>query len=188
VSKVRARVEHVFGAQQTSPGGRIVRTIGIVRAKAKIGLQNLAYNIPSTSFKTGQPRPPTSGRRSGKLGQRTELINEAMVRAAEELGFVREVKTVGENGKETTELQCDGDGGVVGFLKWAALYHTAAFLSQFGRLIPAQMNVRTEKTVDIAYRSFEEVLVDLKATGLTDEKIELLLEDLRPSLDTVSNR
>src|SRR5450755_1929392 len=44
-SKVRARIEHVFGAQQTSPGGRIVRTIGIVRAKAKIGLQNLAYNI-----------------------------------------------------------------------------------------------------------------------------------------------
>ena len=44
-SKVRARLEHVFGAQQTSPGGRIVRTIGIMRAKAKIGLQNLVYNI-----------------------------------------------------------------------------------------------------------------------------------------------
>jgi IS5 family transposase len=44
-SKVRARIEHVFGAQQTSPGGRIVRTIGIALAKAKIGLQNLAYNI-----------------------------------------------------------------------------------------------------------------------------------------------
>lgn len=44
-SKVRVRIEHVFGAQQTSPGGRIVRTIGIVRAKAKIGLQNLAYNM-----------------------------------------------------------------------------------------------------------------------------------------------
>src|SRR3984957_10575407 len=44
-SKVRARIEHVFGAQQNSPGGRIVRTIGIARAKAKIGLQNLAYNI-----------------------------------------------------------------------------------------------------------------------------------------------
>jgi IS5 family transposase len=44
-SKVRARVEHVFGAQQTSPGGRIVRTVGIMRAKAKIGLQNLVYNI-----------------------------------------------------------------------------------------------------------------------------------------------
>ena len=44
-SKVRARIEHVFGAQQNAPGGRIVRTIGIARAKAKIGLQNLAYNI-----------------------------------------------------------------------------------------------------------------------------------------------
>jgi transposase, IS5 family len=44
-SKVRARIEHVFGAQQNSPGGRIVRTIGIARAKAKIGLQNFAYNI-----------------------------------------------------------------------------------------------------------------------------------------------
>jgi IS5 family transposase len=44
-SRVRARIEHVFGAQQNSPGGRIVRTIGIARAKAKIGLQNLAYNM-----------------------------------------------------------------------------------------------------------------------------------------------
>jgi hypothetical protein len=35
----------VFGAQQSAPGGRIVRTIGMVRARAKIGLQNLAYNI-----------------------------------------------------------------------------------------------------------------------------------------------
>src|SRR6202035_5013507 len=44
-SKIRARIDHVFGAQQNAPGGRIVRTIGIARAKAKIGLQNLAYNI-----------------------------------------------------------------------------------------------------------------------------------------------
>jgi hypothetical protein len=35
----------VFGAQKTSPGGRVVRTIGILRARAKIGLQDLAYNI-----------------------------------------------------------------------------------------------------------------------------------------------
>ena len=44
-SMVRARIEHVFGAQENAPGGRRVRTIGIVRAKIKIGLQNLAYNI-----------------------------------------------------------------------------------------------------------------------------------------------
>jgi len=44
-SKVRARVEHVFGHQQGSMGGKIVRTIGIVRARFKIGMMNLGYNI-----------------------------------------------------------------------------------------------------------------------------------------------
>ncbi|MBI3704317.1 MAG: IS5 family transposase [Rhizobiales bacterium] len=44
-SQVRVRIEHVFGAQETSAGGRLVRTIGIVRARAKIGLQNLVYNV-----------------------------------------------------------------------------------------------------------------------------------------------
>jgi IS5 family transposase len=44
-SKVRARVEHVFGHQQNSMGGKIVRSIGIVRARFKIGMMNLGYNI-----------------------------------------------------------------------------------------------------------------------------------------------
>ncbi len=44
-SKVRARVEHVFGVQHTGMGGKFVRTIGIVRAGVKIGMQNLAYNM-----------------------------------------------------------------------------------------------------------------------------------------------
>jgi IS5 family transposase len=44
-SKVRARVEHVFGIQHGAMGGKFVRTIGIVRAAVKIGMQNLAYNM-----------------------------------------------------------------------------------------------------------------------------------------------
>jgi IS5 family transposase len=44
-SKVRARVEHVFGAQSNDMGGTLVRSIGLVRAKARIGLKNLAYNM-----------------------------------------------------------------------------------------------------------------------------------------------
>ena len=35
----------MFGAQENAPGGRIIRTIGEVRARAKIGLQNLVYNV-----------------------------------------------------------------------------------------------------------------------------------------------
>lgn len=44
-SAVRARVEHVFGAQTNDMGGTLVRTIGLIRAKAKIGMKNLAYNM-----------------------------------------------------------------------------------------------------------------------------------------------
>jgi IS5 family transposase len=44
-SSVRVRVEHVFGAQANDMGGTLVRTIGLVRAKAKIGMKNLAYNM-----------------------------------------------------------------------------------------------------------------------------------------------
>jgi hypothetical protein len=44
-SKVRARVEHVFGDQKNCMGAEIVRTIGIVRARGKIGMTNLVYNM-----------------------------------------------------------------------------------------------------------------------------------------------
>jgi IS5 family transposase len=37
-------VEHVF-AYQKGPMALAIRTIGIVRAKAKIGLANIAYNM-----------------------------------------------------------------------------------------------------------------------------------------------
>ena len=43
-SKVRARIEHVF-AEQKSRMGLFIRTIGIARARTKIGLANLTYNI-----------------------------------------------------------------------------------------------------------------------------------------------
>lgn len=44
-SKIRARVEHIFGFVENSMKGSFIRTIGIARAKAKIGFMNLTYNI-----------------------------------------------------------------------------------------------------------------------------------------------
>jgi len=43
-SKIRSLVEHVF-AQQKSRMNLFVRTIGIARARTKIGMANLAYNF-----------------------------------------------------------------------------------------------------------------------------------------------
>ena len=46
-------------------------------------------------------------------------------------------------------------------------------------MVPAQVHARIELHQKTEYRSFEEVVMELKASGLTDEKIELLVEDLR---------
>ena len=44
-SRIRARNEYVFGARESSAGGRLVRTIDIVRVRAKTGLKNFVHNI-----------------------------------------------------------------------------------------------------------------------------------------------
>jgi IS5 family transposase len=43
-SKVRSRVEHIFGAQ-AHMGKHFTRTIGLLRAEVKIGMMNLTYNM-----------------------------------------------------------------------------------------------------------------------------------------------
>ena len=48
-SKVRARVEHVFGAQSLARMN-IIRSIGLVRARAAIALSNLCYNLQRFLF------------------------------------------------------------------------------------------------------------------------------------------
>lgn len=45
ISKVRARVEHVFGFMTRSMSGMFLNCIGLERARRDIGLKNLGYNI-----------------------------------------------------------------------------------------------------------------------------------------------
>jgi IS5 family transposase len=49
-SRTRAQVEHVFGSWVVQMGGKLVRSIGIVRAKAYLGLKNLTYNLMRYTF------------------------------------------------------------------------------------------------------------------------------------------
>src|SRR5260370_24477563 len=44
-SKVRARIEHVFSAQEYAPGGRLVRSIGLVRSLLQLRI--LMLNHPT---------------------------------------------------------------------------------------------------------------------------------------------
>jgi IS5 family transposase len=55
-SKVRSRIEHVFAAQKHR-FGLFVRTIGIARARFKIGMVNLAYNMKRLVWFEGRSLP-----------------------------------------------------------------------------------------------------------------------------------
>jgi len=44
-SKIRARVEHVFGFMENSMNGMEIRSIGFKRAEAIVGLSNIVYNM-----------------------------------------------------------------------------------------------------------------------------------------------
>jgi hypothetical protein len=57
---VRSRVEHVFAAEKRHMG-LVVRTIGLLRATAKIALANLAYNLRrlANGARTPDQRPAT---------------------------------------------------------------------------------------------------------------------------------
>jgi IS5 family transposase len=52
-SKIRARVEHVFGTITNTMGGIFIRTIGKVRAHIQIGLMNLTYNMYRYAYLMG---------------------------------------------------------------------------------------------------------------------------------------
>lgn len=58
-AKVRARVEHVFAAQ-TAMGGMLVRTIGLARARVKIAMMNIVYNLRRMSFLQARSAPSTA--------------------------------------------------------------------------------------------------------------------------------
>jgi IS5 family transposase len=55
-SRVRSAVEHVF-AHQKGPMNLCIRTIGIARARAKIGMANLAYNMRRFVWLEGRSAP-----------------------------------------------------------------------------------------------------------------------------------
>jgi IS5 family transposase len=44
-SKIRSRIEHIFGIMAMRAGNLLLRCVGLERANTKIGLRNLSYNL-----------------------------------------------------------------------------------------------------------------------------------------------
>jgi IS5 family transposase len=52
-SRIRSRVEHIFGAMLSKAGNVLLRCIGMKRARTTIGLRNLTYNLGRYAFLSG---------------------------------------------------------------------------------------------------------------------------------------
>ena len=53
---LRAAVEHVF-AQHEAMGGKRIRSIGLARARIKVGMMNLVYNLRRLAWLKSNRRP-----------------------------------------------------------------------------------------------------------------------------------
>jgi hypothetical protein len=138
---------------------------------------------PGRQFKEGDPRPAGAGRQPGQPNYVTKNLRDLILQAAKEVGFVKRIEKFDAEGKSIGfEPVSTGDEGVKSYLKWAAVHQPARFLAMPTRILPMQINAKTERPgfPDVRYRTFAEVKADLKAAGYSDEKIEDLIEDLRP--------
>jgi len=114
-------------------------------------------------FKKGHPKPEGSGRKLGQRNHHTTLLKECILMAAEIEGM-------------------DGEGrdGLTGFLRKIAQEDLRAFTMLLGRVLPLQIDHRTDVRVEVTYKTVEEVRRELEERGISFEAIDRLSK--RPTL------
>jgi hypothetical protein len=98
------------------------------------------------------------GQNVGSLNDATKLLNEAILRAAE---------LEGSDGA--------GKGKLVGFLRRVAKEDPRAFVKLLGTAFPLQAESSTD-SVEVRYRTVEEVRRDLDERGITYDVLKRLLD------------
>jgi hypothetical protein len=79
-----------------------------------------------------------------------------------------------KDGKPTgrTKLVHDGEGGITGYLIWLGKNNPAAYAPLLGRVLPFQINQRTEQHTKVVYETVEEVRARLIARRIDPEVLE----------------
>jgi hypothetical protein len=139
-------------------------------------------NPPVNAFKKGHKK--VGGRPPGRRNILTNDLKEALLEAATRVGFVREVDILDKDGKPTgkTKPEWDGDGGLAGYLEWAAVYQPGHFIPQLGKVMPIQINAvaRTETKPIVHYETLEERRAAMIAKGWAPSAVADLEEAMEP--------
>jgi hypothetical protein len=114
-----------------------------------------------TSFKPGRGGSRAgSGRPRGSPNKITNTFRDVLLQAVSEVGTSREVGV-------------DGEGGLLGYLKVAAVREERAVLMLLGRILPLKITTEVKKLKETM--TIEEAVADLKACGM-DEMLAFYLK------------
>jgi hypothetical protein len=116
----------------------------------------------------------------------TRELKEALLQAAEDVGEVREQDILDADGKPTgrTRLVPTGKDGLIGYLRWAAVHRSNAFIAQLGRILPLQVNAKTQTKVAVKYETVEEVRAGMLERGFSPKMIEAMEAAMQPKFIT----
>lgn len=144
---------------------------------------NDASNPP---FKKGDGRK--KGRPPGSRNVSTQILKDALLIAAEELGEIKRVAVLDEEGLPTGqyEYEYSGHDGLIGYLKWAGIHRPSSFLALLGRILPMQMNIKSERSLKVVYKTVEETRLALKERGIEPSMIAEVLQLTPPKKDKAS--
>jgi hypothetical protein len=76
----------------------------------------------------------------------------------------------------------DGDGGLAGYLEWAAVFQPGHFITQLGRVMPIQVNAitRTETRPVVRYETVEERRAAMIERGWPPAVLQAMEDALEP--------
>src|SRR3954466_8428219 len=101
--------------------------------------------------------PKLGGRKIGTPNRTPRLLKEAIMMAAELEGS-------NQHGKDK----------LVGFLRKVAREDLRCFVSLLGRVLPMQLETKSDMRVEVTYRSLDEVRRELQARGISMEAVHAL--------------
>ena len=117
-------------------------------------------------------------RRCGSTNVRTQVLKDAMLIAADQVGEIEVVKVLDDDGQPTGEIKYEYSGvdGLIGYLRWAAVHRPASFMMMLGRILPTQLNVKITSSLKVTYKNDEETRQALKDRGIDEVMVAEILK------------
>ena len=98
--------------------------------------------------------------------------------AATEVGEIERIAVLDEYGKPTGQYEYEytGHDGLIGYLRWAAVYRSASFIALLGRVLPTQLNTKTERSLKVTYKTEEETRAAMRERGVEPSMVAEVLQ------------